>query len=110
MFCRRRLLTTLLALYGLVTLGGPALHALPGFDHGAKRTSEAPDSPGKSDPHQNSSHDCPICHFQAQGQLPIDPADAILVDVVRIRPADAPPLVVPPALDRPSSPRAPPLA
>jgi hypothetical protein len=108
---RQTLLVALLTLYGVATLSGPALHALPGLGHGlAKLTSSDEKIPGQSDRHHNAAHDCPVCHFNAQGQLNVDPATAMLVDVVRIRPADHPSLTFPSAPDRPSTPRAPPLA
>jgi hypothetical protein len=104
------LLATVLTLYGVVTIGGPALHALPGFGHGAATlASHARNVPAQPDRDGKAPHDCPICHFHAQGQLDVAALGDLLVDVVRIRPASPSPLVFPPALDRPSSPRAPPL-
>jgi hypothetical protein len=105
------LLATILTLYGVVTLSGQALHAVPGLGHGsAGLISEHGAAPGQGDRENAAAHDCPICHFHAQGQLVADPDDGPCTDVVRIRPADGPPLSCPPAVDRPSSPRAPPLA
>jgi hypothetical protein len=107
----RLLLATLLGLYGVVTLSGPALHALPGLSHvAAKLGTRDEASPSHGDRENASAHDCPICHFHAQGQLVDDPYGGPCVDVVRVRPADESPLAHPPALHRPSSPRAPPLA
>jgi hypothetical protein len=106
----RILMAWLLALYGTATLGGPALHALVGTDHGPARLASG--EGGHADPtdrHDGAAHDCPICHFHAQGQLDVDPAEDRLIDVARIRPTDPHPLTFPPALDRPSGPRAPPL-
>jgi hypothetical protein len=103
------LLATLLVLYGVVTLSGPALHALPGLGHTyASLGTQDEASPGKADRDGVSTHDCPICHFHAQGQLVDRPDAGPCVEVVRIRPADESPLAFPPALHRPSSPRAPP--
>ena len=100
---------TILALYGVITVGGPALHALPGFGHGSARlASEKNQSPGPAD-QENAAHDCPICHFHAQGQVIADPGSAPWIEVVRIRPVTEPPLATLPAVDRPSIPRAPPL-
>ncbi|WP_165225295.1 DUF2946 family protein [Aquisphaera insulae] len=108
----RILLASFLALYAGISLGGAGLHALPGFGHDpASLSSELPKAPGHpAGSHDRAADDCPFCHFHAQGQLVADPWGAWLVDVLRIRPADDPPLVFPPALDRPSAPRAPPLA
>jgi hypothetical protein len=105
------LLVTLLGLYTAVVLAGPGLHALPGFDHSpATLASDHPKSPGQPDRHDNATHNCPLCHFHAQGQLIADPDDGQSVDVVRMRPPADPPVCIPPVFGRPSSPRAPPLA
>jgi hypothetical protein len=100
------LLASLLALHGVVIVLGPSLHALPGAEH-AKGGTPAPG--GGSDP--TSSHDdCAICHFLSQAQLSVDPPHFLSIDVVRIKPADDLPLTFRSAPDRPSGPRAPPLA
>ncbi len=109
---RQYLLASLFALYGMATLCGPALHALPGFGHaecfGTYHGEGGTDGlPGED----TTSHgDCPICHFNAQGQIVAEPDFDRCLDVVQVLPPDDPPLVFPPALERPSSPRAPPLA
>jgi hypothetical protein len=100
-----------LMLYGVITLSGPALHALPGFGHrSAALTSEHGAVPGQGDRENTAVHDCPICHFHAQGQLVADPDSFPCIDVVRIRAGAEPQLSSPLAVDRPSTPRAPPLA
>lgn len=104
------LLAMVLTLYGVITLSGPALHALPGFGHdSAGLTSEQGAVPGQGDREKTAVHDCPICNFHAQGQLVADPDCFPSIDVVRIRAADEPQLSSAPAVDRPSIPRAPPL-
>ena len=104
------LLATILSLYGVITVGGPGLHALPGFGHGSVGlASDDGTAPAHADQESASTHDCPICHFHAQGQLVSDPDACPCIDVVRIRPATEAPLAFPPAVDRPSIPRAPPL-
>jgi hypothetical protein len=104
------LLATLLTLYGGVTTIGPALHDLLGSSHSlAKLSPDHGKAPAQSKGQGQTTHDCPICHFLAQGQLDADPHGDMLIDVVRIRPANQSPLFFPPAIDRPSSPRAPPL-
>jgi Protein of unknown function (DUF2946) len=106
----RILLATVLALYGAVTLSGPALHQLPGSDHGGTTFNsghggkESPSDTGKK-----AAHDCPICHFLAQGQIDLSAAPGMLIDVARMRPASQTRLVFPTTPVRPSSPRAPPL-
>jgi hypothetical protein len=104
---RQILLASLIALYGAMTVGGPALHALPGVGHAKGGTSADVDG---SDRPTSSHHDCPICHFLAQGQLAADSTHVLSIDVVRIKPTDDLPLTFPAAVDRPSGPRAPPLA
>ena len=107
----RILLAALLISYGLVTVGGSVLHVLPGLEnHGASLASEGKKAPAQPDQHNKAGHDCPICDFIAQGQLNVDPVETLLVEVVRLHPTTDLPLFFPPALDRPSSPRAPPLA
>lgn len=101
---RQILLASLIALYGTMTAGGPALHALPGAEHVKSADGDGPDRPASSD------HDCPICHFLAQGQLAATFTPVLSMDVVRIKPADDLPLTFPAAIARPSGPRAPPLA
>jgi hypothetical protein len=105
---RRWLLASLLALFGLVTVCGPALHALPGCDHqGPAQTSDRETKPNSL---AGSPDDCPICHFHAQGQFLVASDHDQCTGVVRLRPADEPPLVLPTAVVRPCIPRAPPLA
>lgn len=103
-------MAAILALYGVITMGGPALHALPGFGHDLSRlASRDNQSPAHADQENAAAHDCPICHFHAQGQIIADPDATSCIEVVRVRPASESPLTSPPAVDRPSIPRAPPL-
>ena len=107
----RVLLAAILSLYGAITVSGSALHGLPGFAHPATSLgTHNEDAPGQAGQDAVSVHDCPICHFHAQGQLVADPDDGPCVDVVRTRPADERPIASPAAILRPSIPRAPPLA
>ncbi len=103
------LLVAILALYGVTTLSGPALHAVPGFGHRSTGlASDRQTAPGQGDRENAVVHDCPICHFHAQGQLIADPDDVPTIEIVRIRPVDEPQLSSPLAVARPSCPRAPP--
>jgi len=107
----RVLLAAILSLYGAITVSGPALHGLPGFAHPATSLgTHNEDAPGQAGQDAVSVHDCPICHFHAQGQLVADPDAGPCVDVVRTRLADERPIASPAAILRPSIPRAPPLA
>ena len=102
---RQILLASLLALYGVLTACGTALHTLPGADHveyGSPQKGDGADHP--TGPH----HDCPVCHFFAQGQITADSAQILSMDVVRIQPVDDLPINCLPSIDRPSAPRAPP--
>jgi hypothetical protein len=104
-------LATLLAVYGVGTLGGPALHAIPGAGHSLPRNaSEKADSSGLPGHQKTSHHDCPICSFGSQGQLSVGLGLALFVDVVPNRESRKLPLFFPPPLARPASPRAPPVS
>jgi hypothetical protein len=106
---QRIFLASFLTIYGVVTVVGPALHALPGFTHSlAKLGSDDDSASGQPSRSDIPAHDCPICQFHAQGQLIAGPDNDRCIEVVRIRPPDELPLFSPPALDQPSSPRAPP--
>ncbi len=109
---RRLFLASLLVLYGFVTLGGPALHALPGCDHAGALKRADQDSGNRTQPSPLSvaGDDCPICHFHAQGQFLIASDRDFCTDVVRMRPTDEPRLIAPAPHVRVSIPRAPPLA
>lgn len=104
---RHILLALLIGLYGTITVGGPTLHALPGG--GDVKVGTPVDDEHGSDRTTSSQHDCPICHFLAQGQLAVDSTHVLSMDVVRIKPADDLPLTFPAAVERPTGPRAPPL-
>jgi hypothetical protein len=102
-------LGSLLILYGVVTLCGPALHALPGFAHSVAELSSGGDSAsGQRGGNDRSTHDCPICQFHAQAQYIVSADDECCIDVVRILAPDELPVFWPPAPDQPSGPRAPP--
>jgi hypothetical protein len=104
---RQFLLASLIVLYGAMTVGGPALHSLPGAEH--VKVDTPADGDGSDRP--ISSHDdCPICHFLAQGQLAADSTHVLSPDVACIQPADDLPLTFPPAVGRSAGPRAPPIA
>jgi hypothetical protein len=107
----RLLLASLLALYGLVTVCGPALHALPGCDHpGQIQSSEQdPGQGAKPKSLSSSTDDCPICHFHTQGQFLVTSDRDFCIDVVRIQPADEPPIARSSHILNLSIPRAPPL-
>jgi len=105
------LLAAILTVYGVVTVSGPGLHALPGQGHGPIRlASDHGTLPVHGDQDAAAAHDCSICHFHAQGQIATDPHFALCVDVLGIIPANDPPLLLSLSIARPSIPRAPPLS
>src|SRR4051794_30009016 len=78
---RQILLASLLALYGALTVGGSALHSLPGAGHAKAGTAaRGDDSDRPTSPHD----DCPVCHFLAQGQITGSSAHVPCLDVVGI--------------------------
>jgi hypothetical protein len=109
----RTLLVAFLFLHGLVSLAGPALHALPGFNHHRAelaRHDDATPGSGSTDLGRGATDDCQVCHLHYQGLFQVDADSRLQVDVVRIRPTAEEPLVLPSAPRASSSPRAPPLA
>jgi hypothetical protein len=107
---RQVLFASLIACHAAVTLCGPCLHALPGSSHqpGATSKADRPDHPAQS--RRDAADNCVICHFVAQGQLPVESASELSVQTV----AD---LAIPSLLTArptthhlPSSPRAPPVS
>jgi len=111
-FVRPSLIALVIAFHAAVMLCGPCLHAVPGFGHGSglgssAQRQEAVDSAGAR---HASMDDCPICHFLAQGQLPIQSSQIASVRlVVEFEPvADPVSSPAPPRL--PFCPRGPPVA
>ena len=66
-FLRQIVVVVLLILYGSVALCGSGLHALT--DSGIAHSSSDRGDEGKVPTLQGVSGHCPICEFQAQGQL-----------------------------------------
>lgn len=106
---RAILLASFLALHTGIMLGGPGLHALPGFDHGAAAlASDQTQNPIHPDRHDSPAHDCSLCKLLAQGLVLADPADVQSAALVTARPHAEPPPSRLPSSTRPTSPRAPP--
>ena len=106
---RQFLLMSLIACHAVVTLCGPCLHELPGLSH---KTGASSKVHGADDPIQSrgdSTDRCLICHFVAQGQLPVEfPSDSspqFIDELVSSALSVTPPLSNP----LPSVPRAPPV-
>jgi hypothetical protein len=79
---RHYLILAIASLHAAVMLLGPCLHALPGGRH-APRPALAADHGHRAVEHSPVTHspvshrsadDCPVCHFLAQGQLPVETA------------------------------------
>jgi hypothetical protein len=111
-FVRPTLIALLIAYHAAVTLCGSCLHTAPGFGHGSGLASSAERHPAvdASGARHASIDDCPICHFLAQGQLPIESSSITSVPVAAdLEPIDDP--LSRPALTRlPFCPRGPPVA
>ena len=103
---RKLLLAALAAVYGIAVVGASAMHG----SFGAKARAAAAAAHDEAPSLAASHDDCPVCHFQAQGQVVVAPDRQFCVDVVSIRPPGEPTAELPSPPDRPSSPRAPPAA
>ena len=74
-FWRQSLIVTMLALYGLVSLCGSGLHARWSRGPPMRRPGEPDEAKGPR--LEAMSGHCPICEFQAQGQLAVEPARVV---------------------------------
>ena len=107
-FARRILFASVIALHAVVSLCGQCLHEFAGSSHQLGMTSKAhgPEDPARSP--RDSADNCLICHFVAQGQLPVECCSQISISAI----AELPPPSFPAArlvhTHIPSSPRAPP--
>ena len=107
-FARQILFASVIALHAVVSLCGQCLHDFAGSSHQLGMASKAhgPEDPAPLP--RDSGDNCLICHFVAQGQLPVECCSQI--SVIAIGEVAAPSL---PAgrlthTHIPSSPRAPP--
>jgi hypothetical protein len=107
---RHLLIGSVLAFHAAVTLCGPCLHALPGSGHGSGATSNSnrPDDPIQ--PRQDSADNCLVCHFFAQGQLPVEFTSVSSVSQSTELLITAIPDTTSRPTHLPSSPRAPPIS
>ena len=73
---RRLLIASLVVLHAALMSCGPCFHALPGSGHesalGMSRGGDRGRDPAER-PHR-PAEDCPVCHFFAQAQLPVEVA------------------------------------
>ena len=78
-FARRILFASVIALHAVVSLCGQCLHEFAGSSHQLGMASKAhgPEDPARSP--RDSADNCLICHFVAQGQLPVECCSQISV-------------------------------
>ena len=98
------------ACHAVVTLCGPCLHALPGSSHGIGSPSNSHRADDRSQSGRDSADNCLVCHFVAQGQLPVEFAVAPSIQQITDLVAPAVPASSTPPLRLLSSPRTPPFA
>ena len=90
-FVRQFLVASLVAWHAAVMLCGPCLHELAGSAHGNGAVSSKAQRPdGPAQPSRDATDGCLICHFVAQGQLPVTVADG--PSIQQIDSLTAPPL------------------
>jgi len=104
------LVASLVALHATVMLVGPGLHGLAAWDHAARHFECANREHAHGPAHAAAvdSDDCPVCHFFAQGHVPITTAPVLTaLQSLTLRPEPRSRLVTPQRLHS-ISPRAPP--
>ena len=109
-FVRQSLFASLVAWHAAVMLCGPCLHELAGSTHGDGAVSskgQRPVSPAQ--PSREATDGCLICHFVAQGQLPVEFSRESLPQPIAELVISASPISHAVSGPLPSSPRAPPL-
>src|SRR5260370_18110885 len=105
---RHLLFASVIACHAAVTLCGPCLHAVLGSSHGmcAASKSHRPDDPTQS--RRDAADNCLICHFVAQGQLPVEFSSGVTVRSIADLVMPVLPTRDPRPTHLPSSPPAPP--
>lgn len=73
---RQVLVASLIALHAAVVLCGPCLHELPGLSHSPDFGSTAQQQHPLKSSH-DSADNCPLCHFLAQGHVPVSSSEAL---------------------------------
>jgi hypothetical protein len=107
---RQLLFAALIACHAAATLCGPCLHALPGSSHQPGATTKADRSDHPAQARRDAADNCVICHFVAQGQLPVESTCELAVQVVADLAIPALPTARPASNHLPSCPRAPPVS
>jgi hypothetical protein len=107
-FARHILFASVIALHAVVSLCGQCLHEFAGSSHqlGLASKTHGPDDAARSP--RDSADNCLICHFVAQGQLPVECGSQI--SAIAVAELPAPSLQAGRSVHThvPSSPRAPP--
>ncbi len=107
---RKILASLFLGLYGLLSVSGPSLHAIPAFDHAKAAHGETTSDPGRPDNLPHPHDDCLVCHFLTLGQIHHDRASQGDSAPVSTQPASELSLLLPQASLLSAHPRAPPSA
>ena len=109
-FVKQLLFASLIACHAAVVLCGPCLHELPGASHqmGAASKPNRSDHPLQSP--TDSKDSCLICHFVAQGQLPVEFSQGPTVQLIAEVVVATPSVVHTSSRALPSCPRAPPVS
>lgn len=104
------LVGALVAMHATVMLVGPGLHGLAAWDHATRRFECTNQQHARGPAHAPAveSDDCPVCHFFAQGHVPITTALVpAALQSLALEPEPRARLVTPHRLHS-TSPRAPP--
>jgi len=108
-FVRQFLFASLVAWHAAVMLYGPCLHELAGSGHGNGAVSSKGQRPdGPAQPSGDATDGCLICHFVAQGQLPVTVSDGPSIQQIDALTIPPLPLARPLSNRLPAGPRAPP--
>ena len=105
---RHILFGSVLACHAAITLLGPCLHALPGSSHDLATTSKSHHQSDRAQSPRGAADNCLICQFVAQGQLRVELASGLSVQLISDLMAPDLPATQSLPLPLPSSPRAPP--
>jgi hypothetical protein len=108
-FVRQSLFASLVAWHAAVMLCGPCLHELAGPAHGTGAVASKGQVPANpAQPNRDATDGCLICHFVAQGQLPVTVSDGPSIQQTDELAVPSLPLAQPLSNRLPSAARAPP--
>jgi hypothetical protein len=107
-FVRQLLFASMIACHAAVTLCGPCLHELAGSSHSIGVASKGHLAGGPLQSGRDTTDGCLICHFFAQGQLPVTFSSEPSIQQVDELAVPELPATPPLSNPLPSGPRAPP--